>query len=65
MADVTCSHIEAITTIKHARRRECGECAKVDAEWVHLRTRQECGATLCDDSLNQRAINTRERADIP
>jgi uncharacterized UBP type Zn finger protein len=56
MADITCSHLEAITTIKRAKRRECAECVKIDAEWVHLRTCQECGATLCcDDSPNQHA----------
>jgi uncharacterized UBP type Zn finger protein len=52
----TCWHIEAITSIKQAERRECEECIKIGAMWVHLRTCQECGATLCcDDSPNRHA----------
>ena len=44
--DGTCAHIDAITTVKHAKRRQCEECVKIGARWVHLRTCQECGATL-------------------
>jgi hypothetical protein len=54
MPDATCSHFQAITTVKPARRRECDECVKVHDEWVHLRTCQECGATLCCDSSPNR-----------
>ena len=31
MAEGTCAHIEAITTVKHAKRRECDECVKIGA----------------------------------
>lgn len=56
MPDVTCSHIGAITTVKHAKRHQCDECVKIGARWVHLRTCQECGATrCCDDSPNRHA----------
>ena len=56
MADGNCSHIEAITAVKHAKRRQCDECVKVGARWVHLRICQECGATrCCDDSPNRHA----------
>jgi hypothetical protein len=56
MAAKTCSHIKAITTVKLAKRRECEECVKISAQWVHLRTCQTCGATLCcDSSPNQHA----------
>jgi uncharacterized UBP type Zn finger protein len=56
MSEVTCSHIKAITTVKLAKRRECSECVKIRAQWVHLRVCQECGATLCcDSSPNQHA----------
>jgi len=52
----TCSHIDALGEIKTARRRECEECVKIHARWVHLRTCQTCGATLCcDSSPNQHA----------
>ena len=51
-----CSHIDAITSVKHAKPRECAECVKTGATWVHLRTCQECAATLCcDDSPNRHA----------
>jgi len=49
MAD-GCAHIAAINDIKTARRHECEECVKIAARWVHLRTCQTCGVTLCCDS---------------
>jgi hypothetical protein len=56
MSNGSCSHLSAITTIKPPIRRECAECVKIGAPWVHLRTCQQCGATLCcDDSPNQHA----------
>jgi hypothetical protein len=56
MAQEACSHIGAITSVKHPQRRECEACVKIDAQWVHLRTCQTCGATLCcDDSPNRHA----------
>jgi len=62
MTDVTCSHIEAITGVKHAKRRECGECVKSGAQWVHLRVCQECGATLCCDSSPNRHASKHARS---
>lgn len=53
-ADGTCLHISELTTIKHAERRECEECVKTGDRWVHLRTCQECGRTLCCDSSPNR-----------
>ena len=50
MSDGTCAHIDLLTTIKHPARRECSECVKIAATWVHLRTCQQCGDTLCCDS---------------
>ncbi|MCU1267740.1 MAG: hypothetical protein JWM21_4058 [Acidobacteria bacterium] len=56
MSETTCSHIEAITNIKHPKRQVCEECIKIGSEWMHLRTCQQCGATLCcDDSPNRHA----------
>jgi hypothetical protein len=46
----TCAHLEAVTTIRRAKRRECEECVRVGARWLHLRTCQDCGTTLCGDS---------------
>ena len=56
MTDNSCAHIAAVTSIKHAKRRECEECVKIGSEWVHLRTCQTCGMTLCcDNSPNRHA----------
>ena len=56
MSNGSCSHLSAITTIKLPDRRECAECVKIGAQWVHLRTCQQCGVTLCcDSSPNQHA----------
>jgi Zn-finger in ubiquitin-hydrolases and other protein len=54
MASGPCTHLSGITTVKQAKRRECEECVKIGARWVHLRTCQECGATLCCDSSPNR-----------
>lgn len=45
-----CDHIAAIKKLKHASDQVCEECIKTGDEWVHLRTCQTCGATLCCDS---------------
>ena len=56
MADRGCAHLNAIITVKHAKKRECEECVKTGDSWVHLRTCQECGRTLCcDNSPNRHA----------
>ena len=50
MSNGPCEHIAAITTVKHATRRECEDCVKTGSRWLHLRTCQECGGTRCCDS---------------
>lgn len=56
MPDHACAHIDAIASVKHPQRRECEDCVKIGARWVHLRTCQECGRTrCCDDSVNRHA----------
>ena len=56
MATEVCIHIDAISEIKQPHKRVCEECVKIGAQWVHLRTCQECNATLCcDSSPNQHA----------
>ena len=62
MPDPACAHITAVTTIKRAKRHECEECVKIGGRWVHLRTCQTCGMTLCcDNSPNRHATQTRAR----
>jgi uncharacterized UBP type Zn finger protein len=56
MATEKCEHITAVTMVRRAAKRECAECVKIGARWVHLRTCQSCGETLCcDDSPNKHA----------
>jgi uncharacterized UBP type Zn finger protein len=62
MAETTCAHVTAIDSVKHAQRRECDECVKTGARWVHLRTCQSCGATLCCDSSPNRHATRHARA---
>src|SRR5919204_65212 len=57
-----CSHLNAIDSIKEPQRRECEECVKIGAEWVHLRTCQQCGVTLCCDSSPNRHATKHARA---
>lgn len=54
MAEEICSHLQSLTGLKEARRHVCEECSKIHAQWVHLRTCQTCGVTLCCDSSPNR-----------
>ncbi len=54
MAEPTCEHLTAIREVKQPHQRECEECVKSAATWVHLRTCQTCGVTLCCDSSPNR-----------
>ncbi len=49
-----CAHLGTITAVKRPVRHACEECAKTGDRWVHLRTCQTCGATLCCDSSPNR-----------
>ncbi len=65
-AAAPCAHLSAITTVRHGKRRECAECVKIHASWVHLRTCQECGVTLCcDSSPHQHASNHAHKSGHP
>jgi hypothetical protein len=51
MADESvCAHISAIKKVKLSEDHVCVECIKHHTTWVHLRTCQTCGVTLCCDS---------------
>ena len=58
----TCTHLDAIAEVKTAKRRECEECMKIGSRWVHLRTCQGCGVTLCCDSSPNRHASKHARA---
>jgi hypothetical protein len=56
MNEPTCAHITAVTNVKPPKIRQCDECVKIGSGWVHLRTCQTCGVTLCcDNSPNRHA----------
>jgi len=56
MTAPACDHITAVERVRTAKKHECEECVKIHSRWVHLRTCQTCGMTLCcDSSPNQHA----------
>jgi hypothetical protein len=57
-----CAHIAAIDEVKRAKRHLCDECVKIGAQWVHLRTCQSCGVTLCCDSSPNRHASKHAHA---
>jgi len=61
-----CAHIQAISSVKHPKQRVCEECIKIGSSWVHLRTCQECGVTLCcNDSPNKHATKHASKTHHP
>lgn len=62
MASPSCAHIQSLSTIKHPQRHVCEECVKINSRWVHLRTCQSCGVTLCCDSSPNRHASAHARA---
>ena len=62
MAAEICSHLQEISTIKTAKAHVCEECVKIGSQWVHLRTCQTCGATLCCDNSPNRHATKHARA---
>ena len=61
-ATATCAHIAAIETVRHAHARVCEECVRSGARWLHLRTCQTCGSTLCCDSSPNRHASAHAQA---
>ena len=61
-----CEHLTSITALKFAQELVCEECIKTGSSWVHLRTCQTCGATLCcDDSQHKHATKHFHRSGHP
>jgi hypothetical protein len=46
----SCKHIKDIKVLTLPKVHVCEECIKKGDSWVHLRTCQTCGATLCCDA---------------
>ena len=49
----TCKHLENFE-VKYEPGFVCEKCVETGDDWVHLRTCQTCGATLCCDSSPNR-----------
>jgi hypothetical protein len=61
-----CEHLQQFVAEnkKTAKTYECEECITTGDKWVHLRTCQTCGITLCCDSSPNRHASkhaTRQR----
>ena len=62
MTPPACSHIASIETVTQPKKRECETCVKTGGQWVHLRTCQTCGTTLCCDSSPNRHATKHAKA---
>ena len=63
MSQRACAHLTSIHSIKQPKQRVCEECVKTGDRWVHLRTCQSCGVTLCCDSSPNRHASAHAAAD--
>jgi uncharacterized UBP type Zn finger protein len=61
MAEGPCPEITAVTEVKEPRAYVCETCVKTGDAWVHLRTCQTCGVTLCCDSSPNRHASKHAR----
>ncbi|NAS12545.1 UBP-type zinc finger domain-containing protein [Poritiphilus flavus] len=62
MISKKCEHLEAISSVKPSESYECAECVKTGDRWVHLRTCQSCGVTLCCDSSPNKHASKHAKA---
>jgi uncharacterized UBP type Zn finger protein len=62
MNAVRCRHIQNVGEVKRPLAPECEECVKTRSRWVHLRTCQTCGVTLCCDASPNRHATKHARA---
>ncbi|MEO6150493.1 MAG: UBP-type zinc finger domain-containing protein [Mucilaginibacter sp.] len=62
MEEQPCAHIQAITEIKQPEDYVCDECFKHGGHWLHLRTCQTCGITLCCDDSPARHMTAHYHA---
>ena len=62
METKTCNHLEEFKIV-YSGKDKCEECEKTGDNWVHLRTCQSCGLTLCcDSSINKHARKHRNES---
>jgi len=56
-----CAHIDLVKAVVPPKKHVCETCVKIGAQWVHHRTCQTCGATLCCDSSPNRHASKHAR----
>ncbi len=60
-----CKHTQAVETVNKGGNT-CSACEKTGDTWVHLRTCQTCGITLCcDSSKNKHASAHFKKTEHP
>ena len=57
MEEEICKDIKQVKQVKSPKEHVCEECVKTGSHWVHLRTCQTCGVTLCCDSSPNKHYN--------
>ncbi|MBC8052837.1 MAG: UBP-type zinc finger domain-containing protein [Sphingobacteriaceae bacterium] len=53
MNQSNCSHLSQLAEVTTGDAGVCEDCVKEQSDWVHLRTCQTCGITLCCDQSPQ------------
>lgn len=66
LKSIICEHSGLLSEVLQPANYSCEECVKTGSSWVHLRTCQTCGTTLCcDSSPNKHATKHFHRAGHP
>ena len=60
--EAPCADLAEIGDVKQPRVRVCEVCVTTGDSWLHLRTCQACGVTLCCDSSPNRHASTHARS---
>jgi hypothetical protein len=58
----TCAHLSSLVEVRPPERRVCETCEQIGSRWVHLRTCQSCGVTLCCDSSPHKHASAHAKA---
>ena len=62
MSEAACAHIRDLEKLLPSKAYGCEACVKIGSDWVHLRTCQTCGVTLCCDSSPNKHASKHARS---
>ena len=62
MTVAACEDIASLSAVKRPRVHVCEVCVTTGDSWVHLRTCQTCGVTLCCDSSPNHHASTHAQS---